>query len=136
MTRERRDHAGGRRAALIRSKEYHLLLVLAALVGLLVSAAAWGFLELVHAVQVGVYTDLPEQLGYDVPPLWWPLPWLALAGLLTAFAVARLPGRGGHSPADGLKAAGRRRSRSNFPACSSPRPRPSLSDSYSARRRR
>lgn len=94
------------RAALIRSKEYHLLLVLAALVGLLVSAASWGFLELVHAVQVGVYTDIPERLGYDVPPLWWPLPWLALAGLLTAFAVARLPGRGGHVPAEGLKAGG------------------------------
>jgi hypothetical protein len=33
-------------------------------------------------------------------------PWLALAGLLTAFAIERLPGHGGHMPADGLKAGG------------------------------
>ena len=38
--------------------------------------------------------------------IWWPLPWVALAGLLTAFAVVRLPGHGGHVPADGLKAGG------------------------------
>jgi H+/Cl- antiporter ClcA len=93
-------------SSLIRSRDYRFLLVLAALVGLLVSAASWGFLELVHVVQVGVYSDLPHHLGYDVAPLWWPLPWLALAGLLTAFAIARLPGRGGHVPADGLKAGG------------------------------
>jgi H+/Cl- antiporter ClcA len=93
-------------AALIRSRDYRVLLVLAAFVGLLVSVASWGFLELVHVVQVGVYSDLPHHLGYDVAPTWWPLPWLALAGLLTAFAIARLPGHGGHVPADGLKAGG------------------------------
>ena len=93
-------------AALIRSRDYRILLLLAALVGLLVSAASWGFLELVHVVQVGVYSDLPHDLGYDVAPTWWPLPWLALAGLLTAFAITRLPGHGGHVPANGLKAGG------------------------------
>jgi hypothetical protein len=35
-------------AALIRSRQYGVLLVLAALVGLLVSVASWCFLELVH----------------------------------------------------------------------------------------
>src|SRR5689334_1072140 len=89
-------------SSLIRSKQYRVLLVLAAVVGLLVSVAAWGFLELVHAIQVGVYDDLPGDVGYDSMPSWWPLPWLALAGLLTAFAVVRLPGHGGHIPADGL----------------------------------
>ena len=39
-------------------------------------------------------------------PIWWPLPWLALAGLLTALAIQRLPGHGGHVPADGLKSGG------------------------------
>ena len=53
-----------------------------------------------------VYEDLPHDLGYEHVPLWWPLPWLALAGLLTAFAIERLPGRGGHVPAEGLKAGG------------------------------
>jgi H+/Cl- antiporter ClcA len=92
--------------AQIRSRPYRILLVLAALVGLLVSAASWGFLELVHQIQVRVYEDLPGELGYDTAPTWWPLPWLALAGLLTAFAIERLPGRGGHVPAEGLKTGG------------------------------
>ena len=92
--------------ALMRSPEYRVLLVLAALVGLVVSAAAWCFLEGVHELQVGVYEDLPEHLGYHAVPVWWPLPWVALAGLLTAFAILRLPGHGGHVPADGLKAGG------------------------------
>ncbi|MFL5965160.1 MAG: chloride channel protein [Gaiellaceae bacterium] len=93
-------------AALIRSRQYGVLLVLAALVGLLVSVASWCFLELVHALQVGVYEDLPGKAGYDGAPWWWPLPWLALAGALTAIAIGRLPGHGGHVPADGLKAGG------------------------------
>ena len=93
-------------AALIRTREYRVLLVLAALVGLVVSAASWCFLEGVHEVQVWVYEKLPGEVGYHVVPVWWPLPWVALAGLLTAFAVVRLPGHGGHVPADGLKAGG------------------------------
>src|SRR4051794_25042413 len=93
-------------AELMRSRQYGVLLVLAALVGLLVSVASWCFLELVHALQVGVYNDLPGKVGFDAAPWWWPLPWLALAGALTAFAIARLPGRGGHVPADGLKTGG------------------------------
>ena len=90
----------------IRSRQYRVLLVLAALVGLVVSAASWCFLEGVHELQVWVYKDLPEDLGYHAVPVWWPLPWVALAGLLTAFAVVRLPGHGGHVPVDGLKAGG------------------------------
>jgi H+/Cl- antiporter ClcA len=90
----------------MRSRQYRVLLVLAALIGLLVSAVSWGFLELVHEIQLRVYNDLPSDLGYQSAPTWWPLPWLALAGLLTAFAIVRLPGRGGHVPGDGLKAGG------------------------------
>ncbi len=93
--------------ALIRSRRYRALLVMAALVGLLVSAASWLFLEAVHEIEVEVYEKLPHHLGYEHVPFWWPLPWLALAGLLTAFAVVRLPGHGGHVPADGLKAGGK-----------------------------
>ena len=78
-----------------------MLLVLAALVGLLVSAASWCFLEGVHELQVWVYDDLPGEVGYHAVPVWWPLPWVALAGLLTAVAVVRLPGHGGHVPGGG-----------------------------------
>ena len=66
--------------------------------------------------------DLPRELGYDDgAPVWWPLPVLALAGLVAAFAIVRLPGHGGHSPAGGL-ATGSRPSRSSCRACCS-RPR-------------
>ena len=92
--------------ALIRSRPYRVLLVIASLIGLIVSLASWGFLELVHEIQVEVYEKLPGQLGFDSVPTWWPLPWLALAGLLTAIAIERLPGRGGHVPAEGLKTGG------------------------------
>jgi H+/Cl- antiporter ClcA len=92
--------------ALIRSRRYRVLLVLAAFVGLLVSAASWCFLEGVHELQVWVYEKLPGEVGYHTVPLWWPLPWVAIAGLLTAVAVVYLPGHGGHVPADGLKAGG------------------------------
>ena len=40
--------------AAVRSRAFIGLLVLAAVVGLVASLAAWGFLELVHQVQVGV----------------------------------------------------------------------------------
>jgi H+/Cl- antiporter ClcA len=92
--------------ALIRSRPYRALLVIAAVIGLVVSVASWCFLELVHEIQVVVYEDLPDDLGYETVPTWWPLPWLALAGLLTAFAIERLPGRGGHVPAEGLSTGG------------------------------
>src|SRR5436190_13881654 len=88
--------------ATIRSKRFLVLLVLAGIVGLLVSFAAWGFLELVHQIQVGVFQGLPKDLGFHSAPRWWYLPVLAIAGLVTAFAIVRLPGRGGHEPARGL----------------------------------
>jgi H+/Cl- antiporter ClcA len=93
-------------AVLIRSRQYRVLLVLAGFIGLVVSAAVWCFLELVHEIEVWVYDDLPHHLGYHAAPTWWPLPWLALAGALTAFAVLHLPGHGGHVPSDGLKTGG------------------------------
>jgi H+/Cl- antiporter ClcA len=92
--------------SLIRSRQYRVLLVFAAVIGVLVSLASWGFLELVHYMQHGIYQDLPGDLGLSTVPWWWPLPWLTLAGLLTALAILRLPGRGGHVPSDGLKAGG------------------------------
>jgi len=93
-------------ASLIRSRQYRVLLVLAALIGLIVSTASWAFLELVHELEVAVYTDLPHHLGYSTAPTWWPLPWLALAGLVTGLAIARFPGHGGHVPAEGLRTGG------------------------------
>src|SRR3954465_1142021 len=83
--------------AVLRSKPYLKLLVLAGLVGVPVSAAAFFFLKLVDVLQKALY---------DGAPAWWPLPMLAAGGLLTALAITYLPGGGGHSPADGFKAGG------------------------------
>jgi chloride channel protein, CIC family len=90
-------------AAILRSRNFVGLLVFAAVLGIVVSLVGWGFLELVHAVQVWVFTDLPSGLGLDPVPTWWPLPICTLAGLPVAFAIARLPGNGGHVPAHGLQ---------------------------------
>src|SRR5947208_12215669 len=85
-------------------KQFVALLLLAAVVGLVVSLAAWCFLELVHQIQHGLFTGLPRDLGYDHgAPLWWSLPICGIAGLIVAFAIVRLPGNGGHVPAEGLK---------------------------------
>jgi H+/Cl- antiporter ClcA len=92
--------------ALLRSRAYVTLLVIAAVIGVPISAAAWGFLALVSKLQGWIFTSLPHGLGFHTEPLWWPIPPLALAGLLTALAIKYLPGTGGHSPADPFKAGG------------------------------
>lgn len=89
---------------LLRSKSYLGLLILAAVLGAPVSAAAYGFLQLVAYLQGQVFTHLPNGLGFHGAPPWWPLPVLIVAGLLVAPAIRFLPGTGGHSPADGFKA--------------------------------
>jgi H+/Cl- antiporter ClcA len=91
---------------LLRSPAYLKLLVLAGLIGVPVSAAAYGFLKLVDELQEVAFKDLPDALGFSQPPAWWPLPVVALSGVLVALAIIYLPGTGGHSPADGFKPAG------------------------------
>jgi H+/Cl- antiporter ClcA len=90
--------------ALLRSRSYVALLVLAAIIGVPVSAAAYFFLALVSKLQGWIFTDLPKDLGFHAEPLWWPIPPLLLAGVLVALTIRYLPGKGGHSPADGFKA--------------------------------
>jgi H+/Cl- antiporter ClcA len=89
--------------AMLRSRNFVVLLVFAAIVGVFVSLASWGFLELVHQIQLGVFSDLPDALGYNTMPNWWPIPVLVLAGIPVAFAIVKLPGKGGHVPANGLQ---------------------------------
>jgi H+/Cl- antiporter ClcA len=91
---------------ILRSRAYVRLLVLAALIGVPISAAAYFFLEAADELQTLIYDDLPDALGYDTAPVWWPVPVLMLSGLLVALAITRLPGFGGHSPADGFHASG------------------------------
>lgn len=91
--------------AVMRSRGFIGLLALAAVVGLVTSLLAWLFLEGVHLAQKGVYDELPELVGFEQRPIWWSLPVMVLAGLLVAWAITALPGRGGHIPAEGLNPA-------------------------------
>ena len=89
--------------ALLRTRSYLGLLVLAAVIGVPVSAAAYFFLALVSKLQGWIFTDLPKDVGFGAEPLWWPIPPLLLAGVLVSLTIRYLPGKGGHSPADGFK---------------------------------
>jgi H+/Cl- antiporter ClcA len=89
--------------ALLRSRSYVVLLVLAALLGVVVSAIAYGFLALVSKLQGWIFSSLPRGLGFHGEPLWWPVLPLVLAGVVVGLTIRYLPGRGGHSPADGFK---------------------------------
>jgi len=91
--------------ATLSSRPFIVLLVLVAIVGVIVSLAAWCFLEGNYQIQQELYTHLPHALGYqNGPPKWWPFPILAIGALLCALAITRLPGNGGHIPANGLAA--------------------------------
>jgi H+/Cl- antiporter ClcA len=93
-------------ATLLRSRSYVGLLVLAAILGVPVSAVAYGFLALVSYLQKELFTHLPHGLGFSTEPVWWPLPLLVIGGVLAGLAIQYLPGRGGPSPADGFKLHG------------------------------
>jgi hypothetical protein len=67
--------------SMLTSKAFVVLLLLAAVVGVVVSLAAWGFLELVHQIQVGVFDELP---GPEAPLI-------ALGGGLGVLAVRVIP---------------------------------------------
>ena len=84
------------------SRGFVAVLVISAVVGVVASLVAWLFLEFVHGAQRWVFADLPDALGFGSTPLWWYLPVMALAGLLAALAIERLPGEGGHRPSRGL----------------------------------
>ena len=107
--------------AVIRSRQYIGALVLAAILGIPISAIAYGFLALVAAIQQALFFKLPNQLFGGAAPAWWPLPWLALCGLLTALVIRYLPGNAGHSPAFGFQTGGGPPPDANSPASPSQR---------------
>ena len=91
-------------AETMRSRPFVGLLVVAAVIGVIVSLAAWCYLESVYQLQQELFKHLPHALGYDQgPPLWWSLPVLAVGALIVALAITRLPGDGGHVPAKGSR---------------------------------
>ncbi len=98
--------AGPDPRALLRSSAYVKLLVIAAVIGVPVSAAAYGFLYLVDWLQGQVFNDAAVDARLRPP-----------AGLVAGTAARPFrgphrrgdplpPGTGGHPPADGLKTGG------------------------------
>jgi H+/Cl- antiporter ClcA len=92
--------------SVVRSRAYISALVLAGLLGVPISAVAYGFLALVSWLQGYLFDDLPGALFEGGSPAWWPVPWLTLCGLLVALTLTYLPGPGGHSPALGFQMGG------------------------------
>ncbi len=92
--------------ALMRSRAYVKALILAALIGVPISAIAYGFLALIEKLQEYLFSELPGDLGLSSTPWWWPIPLLALSGLLVGLTISRLHGNAGHSPALGFQAGG------------------------------
>ncbi len=91
---------------LLRSRSYLGLLLLAALLGVPVSATAYGFLALVSYLQKELFTRLPHGIGFAGEPVWWPLPVLLAGGAAAGLTIRYLPGNGGPSPAGGFKVHG------------------------------
>jgi chloride channel protein, CIC family len=89
--------------AVLRSRGYVVLLLLAALIALPVSSGAYWFLQLVNNLQRWVFDNLPHGLGFTSQPTWWPLPVLTVMGAAVALSIRYLPGAGGHIPAWGLQ---------------------------------
>ena len=90
----------------IRSRPYLSALVLAAVLGIPVSAAAYGFLALVSKIQTYLFVDLPDDLFAEAGAGVVADPFVALCGLLTGSTIRYLPGNGGHSPAFGFHTGG------------------------------
>jgi H+/Cl- antiporter ClcA len=94
--------------ALLRSRNYLVLLIIVAILAVPIAAAAYWFLYLVSDLQKWIFNPayLPKALGFHGEPIWWPLPMVALSGVLVGLTIKYLPGRGGHSPADGFQVHG------------------------------
>jgi hypothetical protein len=101
------EMSAGQADGTIRSRQYVRLLIVVAVIGVLVSLAAWCILEGIYQLEQELFTHLPHALGYEHGPTnWWYVLILGIGGLVVALAISRLPGNGGHVPADGLSAGG------------------------------
>ncbi|HEY2191600.1 MAG TPA: chloride channel protein [Actinomycetospora sp.] len=89
-------------ARVLAGRGYHVLLLAAAALGAPVALVAFGFLALVTVLEDAVWETLPHALGQQEPSAWYAVLVVGVAGLLVGLVVARLPGRGGHIPVEGL----------------------------------
>ena len=92
--------------AMLRTRSYVQLLVLAALIGAPDLGRGLRLPQAGGLLQNWCFTSLPDELGFTGTPVWWPLPLLAVAGVLVGSTITYLPGTAGHKPAEGFKAGG------------------------------
>jgi H+/Cl- antiporter ClcA len=92
--------------AVLRTRRYLGLLVVAAVLGAPIAIVAYWLLKLVALLQTWAYDDVPHGLGLGAGATWWPVVPLAVAGLVVGLVVRYLPGRGGESPLDGFRPGG------------------------------
>ncbi|WP_037570422.1 chloride channel protein [Phaeacidiphilus oryzae] len=84
------------------SPGYLRLLLLSGVLGVPIALACFFFVGLQNWLSRQVWQQLPLAVGFHQAPWWWPLPALALAGLILVPIVTRMPGGGGHAPVFGL----------------------------------
>src|ERR1700677_1481001 len=77
---------------LLRSRSYLVLLIFGAIVGVPVAVIAYYFLKLVALAQKYFFGTLPGELGFHGQPAWWPVPVVAVGGVLVARPLPYPPG--------------------------------------------
>jgi H+/Cl- antiporter ClcA len=87
---------------LLKSKIYIVALLFAALIGIPIAFLAFLYLAAVTKGQTWFYESLPSDLGFSHTPIWWPLPVLAVCGLIVGASIRYLPGTSGHEPSRGF----------------------------------
>lgn len=94
--------------AVMRTKSYAVLLVLAGVLGAAVSVGAYWYLDLTANLTKWVYQpdEILKWFGFHGEPVWWPVPLLAVAGLIVGLVIRYLPGGGGNKPVHGFHAGG------------------------------
>ena len=90
----------------LRQRSYLGLLVIAAVLGVPISAVAYFFLVLTASIQKWVFADIPNQFGSSTAATWWPVVPLAVGGLVVGLIIRHLPGGGGELPLKGFAPGG------------------------------
>jgi H+/Cl- antiporter ClcA len=92
--------------AVMRSRAYVRLLVLAVLIAVPIAAGAYWFLKFTDLLQHWTFTSIPSAVGFSSTPIWWPLLPLLVAGICVGLVIRYLPGGGGESPVNGFSPGG------------------------------
>ena len=96
--------AGPQAGSPVLTRGYVILVAICALMGIPVAIIAASFTSLINELREALWTDLPDAVGWSEPAAWYVIVLPMVGGLIVALALL-LPGRGGHSPINGLSLA-------------------------------